>query len=214
MPAPKSAKSTAWFCRVVGEEEYLRPKVVLFAQALDVVSMLATHHKGDSKENPHIHFVVQMATEVQKQSFALRVKKAFEIVDKNYALDPWDGRKAEYGAGSYLFHEDKAPILVSKLWTAAELQEAQRIAKITNEAVAVAKQKASTKFVDRAIEKFKDKTGIMKYDIFSFMMEEVSGHRLYWPGTFKAKSMVEEVEIKLTTDLKRLTNEYYSNIFR
>jgi len=194
--------------------EVLRPKVLTFAQGIDVISILATFHTGSKKENPHMHMVIQMGTSVQKQSYALRLKKHFEVVDRGYALDVWDGKRAEYGASSYLFHEDNAPILVSKLWEQTEIQEAQRIAKITNEAVAVAKEKASSKFVDRAIEKFKDKIGTSRYDIFAFMMQEVSALRLYWPGTFKAKQMVEEVEIKLSTNLVQLTNEYYSNIFR
>lgn len=213
MPSLKSATSNTWFARIDGDMEVLRPKVLTFAQAIDVISILATFHTGSKKENPHTHMVIQMGTSVQKQSYALRLKKHFEVVDRGYALDVWDGKRAEYGAGSYLFHEDNAPILVSKLWEQTEIQEAQRIAKITNEAVAIAKEKASTKFIDKALDKFKDKKP-SRYDIFAYLMQLVSNKELYWPGTFKAKQMVEEVEIKLSDNLVQLTNEYYSNIFR
>jgi len=211
--ASKSTVATSWFLRVDGDPEVLRPKVLLLAQALDVVSILATHHNGAKKENPHSHMVIQMATGVQKQTYALRMKKHFEVVDRGYALDVWDGRKAEYGAGSYLFHEQPATILCNKNWTESEVQEAQRIAILTNEAVAEAKEKASVKFVERSLNEFKDKQ-VTKYDIFNYMMQQVHQEKMYWPGTFKAKQMVEEVEIKLTNNLTQLTHEFYSNIFR
>jgi len=211
--ASKSTVATSWFLRVDGEPEVLRPKVLLLAQALDVVSILATHHNGLKKENPHSHMVIQMATGVQKQTYALRIKKHFEVVDRGYALDVWDGRRAEYGAGSYLFHEQPATILCNKNWTDEEVQEAQRIAVLTNAAVAEAKEKASVKFVERSINEFRDKE-VTKYDIFSYMMREVHQEKMYWPGTFKAKQMVEEVQIKLSKNLPQLTNELYSNIFR
>jgi len=214
MPSLKSAVSCTWFARVDGDVEFLRPKVLAFAEALDVISMLCTHHTGAKKENPHIHMVIQMAYSVQKQSYALRLKKHFEVVDRGYALDVWDGKRAEYGAATYLFHEEAAPILVSKLWSTSEIQEAQRIARITNEAVDLAKAKASTKFVEKALQKFEGKNDILKCDIFAYMMQLVYTKELYWPGTFKAKQMVEEVEIKLTSNIARLTHEYYSNIFR
>jgi len=211
--ASKSTVATSWFLRVDGEPEVLRPKVLLLAQALDVVSIFATHHNGQKKENPHSHMVIQMATGVQKGSYAVRMKKHFEVVDRGYALDVWDGRKAEYGAGSYLFHEQPATILCSKNWTDEEVQEAQRIAVLTNAAVAEAKEKASVKFVERSLNEFRDKE-VTKYDIFSYMMRQVHQEKMYWPGTFKAKQMVEEVQIKLSKNLPQLTNELYSNIFR
>jgi len=157
--------------------------------------------------------VIQMANEVQKQTYALRIKKHFEVVDRGYALDIWDGRKAEYGAGSYLFHEDNATILVSKMWTECEVKEAQRVAILTNEAIAVAKEKASTKFVEKALKKFEGKSP-SKYHIFEYLMQLVSNKEMYWPGTFKSKQMVEEVEIKMTNNIGHLTQIYYNNIFR
>ena len=212
MPSLKSAVSGTWFFRIDGESDILRPKVLAFAQGIDVISCLGTFHTGSKKENPHCHIVVQMATQVQKQSYALRIKKHFEVVDRGYALDVWDGKRAEYGASSYLFHEENAPILVSKLWEQTEIQEAQRIAKITNEAVAIAKKKAGTTFVDRALEHFKDKEP-SKYQIFEYLMFLTSTREIYWTG-YKTKSMVEEVEIKLSKNIGHLTAMYYNSIFR
>lgn len=213
MPALKSAVSDKWFVRIDGETDYLRPKVIAFAEGLDVQGILCVAHTGNKKENPHLHAVIEMATAVQKQSFALRIKKHFEVVDRGYALDIWDGRKAEYGAGTYLFHEVDAIMLFRKGWSDEEIQEAQRVAKLTNEAVAVAKEKAATKFVEKALKKFEGQHP-SQYHIFEYMMELVATQEMYWPGTFKSKQMVEEVEIKMTKNIGHLTQIYYNNIFR
>jgi len=215
MVATKSTKSKTWFCRVDGELEDLRPKVKSLAECIDVVSFLATHHTGKKKENPHTHFVIEMATEVQKQSFALRVKKHFQVVDRGYALDTWDNRRTEYGAVSYLFHEDDAPIMAHKLWTPDDLDTVKRIARDANVIIDKAKDKATNKFVDHAIEHFKDwTTEPTDYQIFEYLLEEVHAQRTHWGGDFRSKTMVQEIQIKLTNNLPRLTNEMYNRIFR
>lgn len=211
--ALKSAMSNKWFVRIDGELDILRPKVIRFTENIDVQGILCVAHTGTKKENPHIHAVIEMASEVQKQSFAIRIKKHFEVMDRGYALDIWDGKKAEYGAGSYLFHETEAVILIRKGWTDEEVQEAQKIARVTNEAVAVAKEKASTKFVEKAL-KFFDGKQPTQFTIFQYLMELVHTNEMYWPGSFKSKQMVEEVEIKLTDNIRQLTQSFYQNIFR
>lgn len=210
--ALKSTLSSKWFVRIDGEVSYLRPKIIAFAECIDLVGMLCVAHTGSKKENPHVHAVIEMCSEVQKQSFALRVKKTFEVVDRGYALDVWDGKKAEYGAGSYLFHETDAIIVLQKGWSDDEIKEAQRIAKLTNEAVAEAKEKASVKFVEKAIAKFEGKSP-SAFHLFEYLMQEVA-QGMHWPGTYKAKQMVEEVEIKMTNNLAHLTQIYYNTIFR
>ena len=214
MPAPKSAVSALWFVRVDGEIEVLRPKVLSFASTLDVVSMLCVHHTGQKKENPHVHFVVSMNTSVQKQSFALRVKKVFEVVDRGYAVDVWDGNRGE-GAVSYLFHESDAPILVRKAWNDDEVKEAQRIGQLIAVAVSTAKDKASQKLVERAVKHFEGRVPT-KYDILSHMVDAIYKREAYHPGMFKLKSFIEEVEIKLTPvdQLERLKNSMYTDMFR
>lgn len=213
MPSLKSAKSALWFCRIDGDEDILRPKVSEFANKIDCVNMLVAHHKGGSKENPHCHCVITMAGEVQKQTFALRIKKHFEVVDRGYALDVWDGRRAEYGAVSYLFHEEDAPLLCSKGWSQEEIQAAQFIAQQTNVAVNEAKQKASFKLVERAIEHFQ-LTNPSRMEIFRFMMYEIHGGRAHHPGIFKLKQYVEEVEIKMTGNINTLIINMFQDIWR
>jgi len=214
MPAPKSAVSSLWFVRVDGDIDVLRPKVIAFASTIDVVSMLATHHTGRKKENPHIHFVVGMNTSIQKQSFALRVKKVFEVVDRGYALDVWDGRRGE-GAGSYLFHEQIWNILARKGWSDEEISETQRVGLAISQEVEKAKDKASQKLVERAVKHYEGRS-VARFDIASFMIDEVYEGTAYHPGMFKLKSFIEEAELKLTPkdQLLRLKNEWYSQMFR
>jgi len=214
MPALKSAVSALWFVRVDGDIEVLRPKVLEFASTIDCVSILSVHHTGQKKENPHIHFVCGMNTSVQKQSFALRVKKVFEVVDRGYAVDVWDGNRGE-GAASYLFHEPIWNILARKGWSDDEIAEAQRIGQIVSKEVAKAKDKASQKLVERAVKHFESRSPT-KFDILSYMVDEIHGGQAYHPGNFKLKSYIEEVEIKLTPkdQLLRLKNGIYNEMFR
>ena len=214
MPAPKSAVSALWFVRVDGDIEVLRPKVLEFASTIDCVSILSVHHMGNKKENPHIHFVCGMNTAVQKQSFAIRVKKVFEVVDRGYAVDVWDGNREE-GACSYLFHEQVWNILARKGWTDDEVKEAQRIGLAVSKQVAVAKERASQKLVERAVKHF-DSRSPTKFDILSFMVDEIYENRAYNPGEYKLKNFIQEVEIKTTPkdQLLRLKNEMYNNMFR
>jgi len=220
MPALKSAKSKTWFVRIDGEEEYLRPKVTQLAECVDVVDLLCAFHTGTRKENPHVHMVITMLGEVQKQSYALRIKRVFEVVDRSYALDVWDARRAVYGAVSYLFHEEGAPIICKKGWTTDEIAEAQRIAATANTAIAESKDRASTKLVDKAIKHFEaikfldeNHTVPTKLEITKFMFEAVHKGEAYYPGEFKMKQYIEEVQIKTTDNLNNLIYYFYQRNF-
>jgi len=206
-------QSAQWFVRVDGEPDVLRPKVKGFAEHVDNVDILAVSHTGRGKENPHCHFLVSIRSPIQKQSMAIRIKSHFEVVNRGYALAVWDGKKLEEGASTYLFHEPNAHILFSRGWSDSDLKEVQRLGGIVRQAVEKEKEKASTKLIDRALKHFEGGNPD-KFQIFAYMMEEVASKKAYWPGTFKIKQYVEEVEIKLSQNLPRLINEMYANIFR
>jgi len=214
MPSAKSAVSSSWFVRVDGEADVLRPKVIRFGETIDCVSLLCVSHTGKKKENPHAHFLVVMNSQLQKQSFAIRIKKAFEVVDRGYALDVWDGNRGE-GAASYVFHETDAAILCSKGWSADEIEEAQRIGQAISREVDKAKERASQKLVERAVKHFEGRVPT-KYDILSFMVDEINDNTAYHPGIYKLKQYIEEAIIKLTPkdQMLRLKNEMYNEMFR
>lgn len=197
MVAAKSVRSKYWFVRFDGEKEFLRQKCEGLSRCLDTEAMLAAYHKGNTKENPHCHFVIELSAEIQKQSFAVRLKKHFGLEDKsrNYALDVWDGERGA-GACSYLFHEEDVCFLVNKGFTQAEMDMAKAANEAVQKVVAVNKEKASMKLVDRALEEFTGKL-YSRTDILAFMIQLCRRGDHYWPGSFMIKKYVEEVEIRL-----------------
>ena len=215
MPSPKNAVSTKWFVRVDGESEHLRPKVISFVSRIDVKSFLCIFHIGSTKENPHIHFVVELTKELQKQSFALQVKSHFEVVNRGYALDVWDGERTK-GAPTYLFHE-MGDVFHSRGWLAAEIEYVQKLGYEIAAAVSKTKERASQKLVSRAIKHFEDKTiPPTQYDILYFMVSEINEGTAYHPGLFKLKSYVEEVQIRQTpaNQLNALTWQLFNSMWR
>lgn len=213
MPSPKNAESMKWFVRVDGEMEHLRPKVATLAQRLDVKSLLCVHHLGSTKENPHVHFVIEMGKQLQKQSFAIQLKAHFEVVNRGYALDVWDGERTK-GAPTYLFHE-MGTVLHHKGWSAEEIAYVQKLGYEIATAVSQTKEKASQKLVSRALTHFAD-TIPAKYEILRFMVSEIHEGTAYHPGLFKLKSFVEEVQIRTTpaNQLENLTWEYFNSMWR
>jgi len=216
MPSAKSILSSHWWVRIDGELEDLRPKVKEFAQRLDVIRLISAHHKGKTKENPHIHFAVEMSKEVQKQSFALTIKSVFTISSsRNYAIDAWDGKHME-GAPTYLFHEPNVPLLVHKGWNQTETTELQRIGEQIAIAVTDSKQKAGTKLADKAYEHFLNDDSHTRHSILRYMLTEIKEQRSYYPGSFKLKAMVEEVIIRLcpADQFSSLVSQFERNLFR
>lgn len=211
----KSYKTSMWFCRVDGDESVLRPKVTEFGSKIDVVKMLCVHHTGCKKENPHIHFVVAISNPVQKQSFAVRVKNHFEVVDRGYALTPWDGEHMGKCV-TYMFHEENAPVLIHKGWSEAEVAELRGLGQTIATAVAESREKASQKLVDRAVHEFTEKRIPTRFEVLHYMMKEVHNKTAYWPGDFKIKQYVDEVIIKLTPlkELEDLTWSLHNNLWR
>lgn len=199
MVASKSTKSKLWFVRMDGPEEHLRQKCGVLSQALDTVAMIAAFHKGNRGENPHCHICIEVQSEIQKQSFAVRLKTLFGIVSKSqYALDIWDGNRGK-GAVSYLFHETEEKILVNKGFSDQELMDARKANEAVQAVVSVNKEKSSHKLVERALEEFKDVEDkwLLRSRILKFMVSECRDGQVYWPGSFMLKKYVEEVEVRL-----------------
>lgn len=197
----KALRSKLWFVRFDGEKEFLRSKCVELSQCLDVVSMLAAYHVGNTKENPHTHFVIELSSEPQKQSFAVRLKKLFglEQGNRNYALDVWDGDR-DKGAVSYLFHED-TPLselfLVNKGFTEAQISAASAANKAVQKVVAMNKEKASNKLVEKALTEFAGKRPD-RLEILEYMLRLCHNGENHLPKEFCLKHYVEEVYFKLT----------------
>lgn len=164
-----------------------------------------------------------IGTMLQKQSVDLRLKKLFQIEEnvkgnnKKYSSKIWDGVIDGEGAGSYLFHEDDytdEDILANKGYGSETIDKLKAINKKVKEVVAINKQKASTKLVDKAVLHFKDKS-FDRLKILKYMLSCIQKGENYHPG-HRLKSFVEEVEIKLTDeiDLDCLSIQYYNLMWR
>ena len=196
----KSVKSKFWFMRVDGEENYLRQKCGVLASGIDVVSFIGAYHTGRTGENPHILACIEITSEIQKQSFAVRLKAIFDNIKKgnDYELAVWDGNRGE-GAVSYLFHGDSVnedTLIGVKGFTGDEISRAIQANKAVQAVVAINKQRASTKLVDKAYEYFKGQDPTT-FTIFHYMMKCIHKGENYHPGNFMLKKYVEEVELRL-----------------
>lgn len=125
---PSVKKSYRWWVRVDGDHEYLRTCLQEVIGWADTVKCLSVAHVGENGDNLHCHFVIQLRTELQKQSFDVRIKKVFDTKDRDYSSSVWDGQLD--GGPSYMFHEGTNLILVNKGFTEKEIEEA----KVINEA--------------------------------------------------------------------------------
>jgi len=213
MPSAKSVVSRLWWVRVDGDEVVLRPKVTAFAERLDIIALISVHHKGTKKENPHIHMCIEAAREVQKQSFAITIKKHFEVVDRNYALDIWDGDRTK-GAPSYLFHE-MGDVFVSKGWDADEITAAQRLGYQIAEEVDKAKEKASGKLRNKVLDHFVD-CKPSRHEVLLWMLNEIQEGRSHHPGDFNLKNYTDETLLR-AMDKNTLSNHAHhmvNNLWR
>lgn len=212
-PATKSTRSSFWFARIDGPKDFLADKCKTLAEWIDLSSCLAVYHVGDTKENPHCHMVVELKSAPQKQTFAVRLKGLFAIEKRSqYALDIWDGKRGA-GACSYLFHEDGAEILVNKGHSDDDITLARSANDAVKRVIAVNKEKASGRFVEKALGHF-DSCPTERAAL-QYMMTLCRSGDLYWPGTFKAKQMIEEVIIKMTDkdDFEFLVDDMLVKIF-
>ena len=188
---PSIAKSSQWFVRVTGTHQFLEEKVKILATQIDVKRILAILHNGDTKENPHVHFTIELTTVLQKQSFDVRMKKLF-LWDKAslYSSKPWDGNKE---ANSYMFHEDTEPF-VNKGYTKQETDEFRQMNISVQKVIEINKGKASNRFANTIESKCDNDT--TKEDIAEMFLEAIRQGEMYHPGNFRLKSMIEEIYIK------------------
>lgn len=205
----KSTRSNQWFVRVDGAQSFLAQKCSELAQNIDVEEMLAAYHVGAKKENPHCHFVIKLKSDPQKQSFAIRIKKLFEVKDRNYALEVWDGAHG-LGAVSYLYHEDTAEILVNKGFSEQDLADARKANEAVQRVVSINKEKAATKLPDKLYEHFKEMKGVTRVEVLHELIKRCRAGEHYRPMDHQIKQFVEEVMMRLISSDAELDEYVYS----
>lgn len=210
----KASVSRQWFIAVDGEKNFLRQKWMEYKPPSGVLEKLfVVSHSGSTGDNPHVHVLLQESEQVQKQSLDKRFKTYFGIEDakkQHYSSKVWDGITDGEGAGSYCFHEEGAEILVNMGVDNEDIIVMRKACEAVKKVVAINKERASGKLVDRALQQFKTKPLPyyyedhkwlqLKTDILEFMLREVQSGKAYFPGWSRMKMFVDEVELRLTDD--------------
>jgi len=207
----KAVLSSTWFCRVDGVSEFLKSKMPQLAE--QSVRLLAAYHLGEKKDNPHMHFVIQLYRPVQKQSFALRVKELFGIEKKTqYALEVWDGQDG-HGACSYLFHEESAVILHNKSFSDDQIETAKLANDAVQRVVTINKAKASTKLIEKAANHFLNNE-FSKVNCIEFMLQAIKDGEHYHPGEFMLKRYTEEIEVRMCNNIRSLAYSVAARLWK
>jgi len=210
----KASVSRQWFIAVDGEKNFLRQKWMEYKPPSGVLEKLfVVSHSGSTGENPHVHVLLQESESVQKQSLDKRFKSFFGIEDakkQHYSSKVWDGVTDGEGAGSYCFHEEGAEILVNLGVSDEDIVVMRKACAAVKKVVAMNKERASGKLVERALQHFKtsklpeyyeDRKWLqLKTDILEFMLGEIRSGKAYFPGWSRIKMFVDEVELRLTDD--------------
>lgn len=194
---PSNDKSCKWFCNVDGSKEYLSDKLKQMAQWVDCVRLLAAYHVGGKGENPHCHWVIELSSELQRQSYVKRIKSLFGIekTTKGWSIQVWK----DEGACSYLFHEQDECLLLNKGFTEDDLALYRKLNADVQKVVAINKQRGNTRIVDRVLES----PGVNLWTrerIAVQLFEYIRKGEMYEPGDFRLKALVEEIYLKSRTD--------------
>jgi len=190
---PSLTKSQNWFVRVDGNHEYLTTKLKEI-NWIDIKTILAFLHTGDSKENPHTHFVVSLESDLQKQSFDKRIKTHFNITKKTeYSSKVWDGKNETI---AYMYHEDTEPV-INKGYDASTLVQAKEHNKVVQKVIAVNKEKSSGRMLDKILEKITAEDNLEQ--IAEIALDLIYDGGVYHPGEYKLKNVITDAYIKTRT---------------
>lgn len=209
----KSDRSFHWFVRVDVSKEAGIACAGMINSWIDLKRLLMLHHMGEKKDNPHVHFVIELSSEIQKQSFDTRIKKVFTVEKgSQYSSKVWDGKDE---CCSYMFHELDAPILFNKGFTEDEINRFKLLNESVQKVIEVNKERASTRLPDRALEHFRDQTP-SRYEVMEWMCRQVRLGLSYEPGNGNLARFVEEVVNKLTPEENYdwYVQSRYKQIFR
>lgn len=137
--------------------------------------------------------LLQLTSELQKQSLDVRIKTLFGVKGVDYSCKPWDGADA---AGGYMYHDNKYVDFANKGFPLETIKRYIELNDKTQAVIAVNKEKGANKNVDAILEIFaNDKPS--KIEVTKEFLRRVRDGKMYDPGDWKLKSMTEEVMMKL-----------------
>lgn len=194
---PSVGKSNKWFIRITAPWDHIRPQLETMKGWIDYKGMMVGLHHGDKRGAPHAHIVLELTSELQKQSIDVRCKKLFGVSGAQYSSKAWDGDKK---ALSYLYHDKEGLVIDFMGLSPEEIKELVEINKQVQKVVEVNKGKASHKVVDYVLSKAN--IGWSRWDIGECILRAVAHGEFYDPGDFALERYINEIELKLVKDDK------------
>lgn len=193
---PSDDKSYKWFCNVDGSKEFLIEKISMMGQWVDCKRLLSAYHLGAKGENPHCHWVIELTSELQRQSYVKRIKALFGIekTTKGWSVQVWKNE----GACSYLFHEQDECIIYNKGFSDDDIKLYRKLNDDVQKVVAINKERGPSRVVDRVL----GTPGIENWSrqqIACQLFDYIRKGEMYEPGDFRIKAIVEEIYLKSRT---------------
>lgn len=209
---PSVSKNTSWFVRVTLSHASIKEKIPEMMQWLDLEKCIAVYHIGEKTEKEHAHIALTLVREIQKQSLDVRFKKLFGVKGAFYSSKEWD---RDPKAIAYMFHEKDAPIACNKGYTDDDITKFKDINDSVQKVVAVNRERAAVKLVDRLVEEFKNREDVSEYKLFRYAMDLIRDGSIYHPGMFLLKKYVEQAYINVSTEtaFDSFVDKAYQNLF-
>jgi len=190
----RDAKSNKWFIRITLPHEILDERKIEALRWIDLHRCLGFKHTSE-KEKEHVHAVIELTSEISKQAFDIRLKKIWPVKGNDFSSVIWDGEEA---ACSYMMHEEGAPVWIRKGFSDEDLERFAKMNQQVQAVVAVNKEKAPGRQVDKMVEKLRHNEVIPNgFEIGVEFLKLIKAGVMYEPGDFKIKNMIEEVKLKL-----------------
>lgn len=153
-------------------------------------------HIGEKTEKEHVHFIVELSKELQKQSFDVRIKSIFGVSGADYSSKPWDGNMG-HGAGSYLYHDPTAVEIYRKGFTDADIQSFRDCNAQVREVVEENKSRASGRCVDRTLTLITESNRTWtRHEIAMQLLTDIRNDKMYECGDFVMRKYIEEIYMK------------------
>lgn len=188
--------------RVTAPWEFSKEKLRKLPEWIDYTRHCVGFHKGDKTGLEHIHVVCELKSELQKQSFDVRVKKLFALEsggNKSYSSKIWDGKLE---AISYLYHDKKGYVDIQHMGLTQE--EAERVIvldTVYTEIVENNKARASGKCVDKVLEEIGRSGKQWSHrEVVRRILIGVRKCEWHAPGPFQLEKFVDEIILRQGTD--------------
>lgn len=191
---PSTTRSDKWFARITVPHAFAKSEMAKILSWIDLKTILVATHVGERNEGEHIHLVIGLTSNLQKQSFDVRLKSIYGVKGNAfYSSKPWDGNDS---ACSYLFHDQNCEIIANKGYTDQDLDRFRKLNDDVQKVIAVNKDRASNRHVDKLVDWVGDSGKTSRKDLFREIMRRVREGEMYYPGDYNLKRIIEEVYIR------------------